>query len=106
MLRKMRYPSNRGAVLAASLVACVHALDGILAPETVAANSDFQVTFQNGNADQYRVYLAAALAGVNGPTCTVGFCKVDGNIATDKQQATFRTPPACPPHSPSASQQP
>ncbi|KAK5156978.1 hypothetical protein LTS14_004495 [Recurvomyces mirabilis] len=49
--------------------ATANALNGIVAPNSVAADSEFQVTFQNGNSDSYRMYLAAALTGVNGPAC-------------------------------------
>jgi hypothetical protein len=65
----MRSTSLPFVAFAIGLAAVVHALDGIVAPGTVAADSDFNVTFQNGNGDQYRVYLAAALGGTNGPTC-------------------------------------
>lgn len=59
-----------GRVVAlATLVASVHALNGIVAPANISADTKFEVTFENANSDQYRVYLAAALAGVNGPTC-------------------------------------
>jgi len=47
--------------------ATASALNGIVAPASVSANSDFQVTFQNENSDTYHVYLAAALTGTNGP---------------------------------------
>ena len=57
------------AAVAASLVAIVSAIDGIVVPSNVEANTPFNATFLNGNSDQYRVFLAAALAGVNGPTC-------------------------------------
>lgn len=60
----------RYAALVACLVAVSQTLNGIVAPDTVAADIEFQVTFENANSDQYRVYLAAALTGVNGPTCT------------------------------------
>lgn len=65
----MRSFTARYAALAASLIAAAKALDGIVVPDTVAANTEFQATFQNGNSDKYRVFLAAALTGVNGPTC-------------------------------------
>ncbi|TKA74351.1 hypothetical protein B0A55_05515 [Friedmanniomyces simplex] len=65
----MRSSIARTTALAASLVAVAQALDGITVPGTVAANTEFQATFQNGNSDSYRVFLAASLAGVNGPTC-------------------------------------
>ncbi|KAK5134170.1 hypothetical protein LTR08_006830 [Meristemomyces frigidus] len=65
----MRSFDTRYAALAASLIASVHALNGIVVPGTVAANTPFNATFQNGGSDSYRVYLSAALAGVNGPTC-------------------------------------
>ncbi|KAK4540130.1 hypothetical protein LTR36_009795 [Oleoguttula mirabilis] len=65
----MRSFSTRYAALAASLVAAAKALDGIVVPGTVAAGTSFNATFLNGSSDKYRVYLAAALTGVNGPTC-------------------------------------
>jgi len=65
----MRSFDARYAALAASLIATVQALNGIVVPGTVAANTPFNATFQNGGSDSYRVYLSAALAGVNGPTC-------------------------------------
>lgn len=57
------------AALVASFFVAAQALNGIVVPGTVAANTNFSATFQGGNSDQYRVYLAAALTGVNGPTC-------------------------------------
>ena len=57
------------AVALVTLVASANALNGIVAPGNISAGSTFEVTFENANSDQYRVYLAAALAGVNGPTC-------------------------------------
>ncbi|KAF2768368.1 hypothetical protein EJ03DRAFT_337008 [Teratosphaeria nubilosa] len=59
-----------GFILAvASFAAAANALDGIVVPETIAADTSFNATFENGSSDQYRIYLAAALAGANGPTC-------------------------------------
>ena len=60
----------RPAALVAYFVATARALTGIKVPESVSADSSFQATFSNGDSDNYRVYLAASLAGVNGPTCT------------------------------------
>ncbi|KAK5123706.1 hypothetical protein LTR85_002342 [Meristemomyces frigidus] len=65
----MRSFSTRYAALAASLIAAAHALDGIVVPDTIAAGTSVKATFENGSSDKYRVYLAAALTGVNGPTC-------------------------------------
>ena len=67
----MRSSSPRFAALAATLIAVTNALDGISVPTTVAGNTAFEATFQDGNSDQYRVFLSAALAGVNGPTCAL-----------------------------------
>lgn len=61
--------STRYAALVATLLATATALDGIVVPSEVSADQQFQATFSNGNSDQYRVFLAAALAGTNGPTC-------------------------------------
>lgn len=62
--------STRGVAIATALLAAgAQALDGIVVPDVIAADTAFSATFSNGNSDQYRVYLAAALAGVNGPTC-------------------------------------
>lgn len=68
----MKYFIGRVVALA-TLAASVHALNGIVAPANISADTKFEVTFENANSDQYRVYLAAALAGVNGPTCKC-FC--------------------------------
>lgn len=67
----MKHFTGRVVALA-TLAASVHALNGIVAPANISADTKFEVTFENANSDQYRVYLAAALAGVNGPTCK--FC--------------------------------
>lgn len=64
----MKHFTGRVVALA-TFVASVHALNGIVAPANISADTKFEVTFENANSDQYRVYLAAALAGVNGPTC-------------------------------------
>lgn len=64
----MKHFTGRVVALA-TLAASVHALNGIVAPANISADTKFEVTFENANSDQYRVYLAAALAGVNGPTC-------------------------------------
>lgn len=68
----MKHFTGRVVALA-TLAASVHALNGIVAPANISADTKFEVTFENANSDQYRVYLAAALAGVNGPTCK--FCR-------------------------------
>ncbi|KAK1063394.1 hypothetical protein LTR74_009551 [Friedmanniomyces endolithicus] len=65
----MRPSLARTTALAASLAIAAHALDGLTVPSSIAADTEFQATFQNGNSDNYRVYLAASLAGTNGPTC-------------------------------------
>ncbi|KAI7152866.1 hypothetical protein KC349_g8732 [Hortaea werneckii] len=57
------------AVLSASLVVGANALSGIVAPDSVQAGESFNVTFENADDSQYRVYLAARLSGSNGPTC-------------------------------------
>ena len=67
----MRSFSPRFAPLAATLIAIVKALDGIVVPTTVAANTAFNATFLDAKSDQYRVFLSAALTGVNGPTCAL-----------------------------------
>ena len=67
----MRSSPPRFVALAASLIATAKALDGIVVPATIAADAAFNATFINGNSDSYRVFLAAALTGVNGPTCTL-----------------------------------
>ncbi|KXS93571.1 hypothetical protein AC578_893 [Pseudocercospora eumusae] len=59
----------RYAALLATFASAVLALDGIVAPSTVKAGKDFNITFQNANDHNYRVYLAASLSGSNGPTC-------------------------------------
>lgn len=61
--------TSKCAVALASLVISASALNGIVAPGNITADKKFEVTFENGNDDEYRVYLAAALAGVNGPAC-------------------------------------
>lgn len=61
--------TRRFTAVLATLTATVQALDGIVAPSQVTAGQEFEVTFQDANSDEYRVYLAAALAGVNGNTC-------------------------------------
>lgn len=65
----MRSFAKRSALVLATLSTAVTALDGIVAPSQVAAGSEIEVTFQDANDDKYRVYLAASLAGSNGPTC-------------------------------------
>ncbi|KAK3626170.1 hypothetical protein LTR56_019958 [Elasticomyces elasticus] len=56
----MRSHIQSGAALTA-IFAMARALDGITVPSTVAADNEFQATFQNANSDSYRVYLAASL---------------------------------------------
>ena len=61
--------AQRYAFALAALTTAASALDGIVAPSEVTAGQSFKITFQDANDDQYRVYLAASLAGSNGPTC-------------------------------------
>ena len=61
--------TKRCALALATLTTAVTALNGIVAPSEVAAGDEFEVTFQSSNDDKFRVYLAASLAGSNGPTC-------------------------------------
>ncbi|PPJ54270.1 hypothetical protein CBER1_06573 [Cercospora berteroae] len=60
--------TTRAAALAA-LILGASALDGIVTPPNITAGEPFDITFKGANDNTYRVYLAAALAGVNGPTC-------------------------------------
>jgi len=60
----------RYVAVAASLIAAAKALNGIVVPDSIRANTAFNATFLDQNSDTYRVYLAAALGGGNGPTCT------------------------------------
>lgn len=60
--------TTRAAALA-TLVLGASALDGIVTPANITAGEPFDITFKGANDNTYRVYLAAALAGVNGPTC-------------------------------------
>ncbi|CZT14160.1 uncharacterized protein RCC_00133 [Ramularia collo-cygni] len=53
----------------AALVVAVSALNGIVVPASIEAGTGFEASFQDANDDQYRIYVAAALSGVNGPTC-------------------------------------
>lgn len=61
--------AKRCAIALAALTGAASALNGIVAPSEVQAGSEFEVTFQDSSNDHYRVYLAAALGGSNGPTC-------------------------------------
>lgn len=82
------------AALAATLIATAKALDGIVVPDTIAAGTPFSATFENGNSDKYRVYLAAALTGVNGPTCTSHTSHIiSSHLCLTTAQATSSTPP-------------
>lgn len=66
----MHYQIANYAALAASLVKLAHAVD-VTVPLTIAADTSFQVTAEDLDSnDKYRVYLAAALGGDTGPTCT------------------------------------
>lgn len=69
--------TQRCAFALAALTTAASALDGIVAPSEVTAGQSFKITFQDANDDQYRVYLAASLAGSNGPTCAY----FDGSIS-------------------------
>lgn len=58
------------AALAVSLVNLAHAAD-LTVPNTVAADTSFELTAEDvDSGDKYRIYLAAALGGDTGPTCT------------------------------------
>lgn len=66
----MHYPIANYAALAASLMNLAHAVD-VTIPVTIAADTSFQMTLKDFDSDDnYRVYLAAALGGDTGPTCT------------------------------------
>lgn len=66
----MHYHIANCAALAASLVNLAQAVD-VTVPITIAAETSFQVTAKDLDSnDKYRVYLAAALGGETGPTCT------------------------------------
>lgn len=66
----MQYHIANCAVLAAYLVNLAHAVD-VTVPINIAADTSFQVTAKDLDSnDKYRVYLAAALGGDTGPTCT------------------------------------
>lgn len=58
----------------AALIVAVSALNGIVVPATIKADSEFAATFENANENQYRIYVAAALLGSNGPTCMSYIC--------------------------------
>jgi hypothetical protein len=67
----MHYHIANYAALAASLVNIAQAADNVTVPNTIAAGTSFQVTATDlDSTDKYRVYLAAALGGDTGPTCT------------------------------------
>ncbi|KAI3392050.1 hypothetical protein diail_6305 [Diaporthe ilicicola] len=67
----MQYHIANYAALAASLVTLTQAVDNVTVPSTIAAGTSFQVTVDEiDSTDKYRVYLAAALGGDTGPTCT------------------------------------
>lgn len=53
----------------AALIVAVSALNGIVVPDSIQAGVEFEASFQNANDDSYRIYVAAALLGSNGPTC-------------------------------------
>ncbi|KAI7471854.1 hypothetical protein KC357_g5912 [Hortaea werneckii] len=55
--------------LSTSLIVSANALNGIIAPDSVQAGESFNITFDNADDSEYRVYLAARLSGSNGPTC-------------------------------------
>lgn len=67
----MHYYVANYAALAASLFRLTQAVDSVTVPSTIAAGTSFQLTVDDlDSADKYRVYLAAALGGDTGPTCT------------------------------------
>lgn len=59
------------ALTFAACIVAVSALNGIVVPAFIQAGVEFQTTFENANDDEYRIYVAAALLGSNGPTCTL-----------------------------------
>ncbi|KAK4502846.1 hypothetical protein PRZ48_006272 [Zasmidium cellare] len=81
----MRSFGEKCALGFAALTTAVSALDGIVAPSQVQAGQEIEVTFQDANDDQYRVYLAASLAGSNGPTCYL----VNSTELTDSVNVTI-----------------
>lgn len=69
----MHYNIASYAALAASLVKLAQAVDAVTVPGTIAAGTSFQLNATDvDSTDKYRVYLAAALGGDTGPTCTSG----------------------------------
>lgn len=53
----------------AALIVAVSALNGIVVPASIEAGEEFSATFENAGDSSYRIYVAAALVGSNGPTC-------------------------------------
>lgn len=69
----MHYNIASYAALAASLVKFAQAVDAVTVPDTIAAGTSFKLNATDvDSTDKYRVYLAAALGGETGPTCTSG----------------------------------
>lgn len=67
----MHYHIASYAALAASLATIAQAVDSVTVPNTIAAGTSFQVNATDlDSTDKYRIYLAAALGGDTGPTCT------------------------------------
>ena len=71
----MHYYIANYAALAACLLNLAHAVD-VTVPNTIAAGESFEVTAEDLDSNEkYRVYLAAALGGDTGPTCTFAVCQ-------------------------------
>jgi hypothetical protein len=67
----MYYHAAKYAALAAYLVNIARAGDRVTVPDTIPAGTSFQLNATDlDSSDKYRVYLAAALGGETGPTCT------------------------------------
>ncbi|KAK6440023.1 hypothetical protein LTR95_003756 [Oleoguttula sp. CCFEE 5521] len=62
-------PSIAHVASAACLLTLAQALNGIVVPSTITAAQPFNATFQNASSDSYRVFLAAAVTGTQGPMC-------------------------------------
>lgn len=63
-------PSMRYTALAAGLAATAQAINGIVVPGSITANTSFQASFKDvQSSDEYRVFLSAAVVGANGPMC-------------------------------------
>lgn len=79
------------ALTFAACIVAVSALNGIVVPAFIQAGVEFQTTFENANDDEYRIYVAAALLGSNGPTCTLS--GTGTMFKAHVPQATSSTPP-------------